>query len=77
MDFERMRAKLLLSHAKIKKQKVATKSVVLDWALQYMNNLVSTYQQYETESDDLRRRVQLFVDNILPQDTLGTILVAV
>ena len=60
--------------AKIKgAQKTPTKSVVLDRALQYLNHLVSTHHQYEKERDDLRRRIQSFVDDVLPLEGPGTI----
>lgn len=54
-------------------QKTPTKSVVLDRALQYLTHLVSTYQQYEKERDDLRRRIQSFVDDVLPLGEPGII----
>jgi len=43
-------------------QKVPTKSVVIDRAIQYINHLVSTYEQYEAERDELRRKLQLWLD---------------
>lgn len=52
--------------------KVPTKSVVLDRALLYMNHLVSTYEGYEREREELRRRLQVFVDDVLVENAEGT-----
>ena len=43
-------------------QKVPSKSVVLDRAIQHINHLVSTYQQCETDRNELRRKLQLWLD---------------
>lgn len=45
-------------------QKVPTKSVVLDRAMQYINHLAFTYEQYETECNELRRKLQFWLDNV-------------
>lgn len=45
-------------------QKVPTKSVVMDRAIQYLNHLVSTYEQYETERNELQRKLRLWLDDI-------------
>ncbi|KAK4185849.1 hypothetical protein QBC35DRAFT_502805 [Podospora australis] len=57
--------------------KADTKSAVLDRALQYLNHLVSTYQQYENEREDLRRKIQLFVGDVAPQAPSGSAQVTV
>lgn len=44
-------------------QKVPTKSVVLDRAIQYINHLVSSYQRNEMERNELRRKLQLWLDD--------------
>ncbi|RDL36345.1 uncharacterized protein BP5553_05697 [Venustampulla echinocandica] len=54
-------------------QKVPTKSVVLDRAIQYINHLVSTYQQYETERNELRRKLQLWLDDTSSSEMPETI----
>jgi Helix-loop-helix DNA-binding domain len=54
-------------------QKVPTKSVVLDRAIQYINHLVSTYEQYEMERDELRRKLQLWLDETSPPEIPETI----
>ena len=50
-------------------QEMPTKSIVLDSATQYINHLVATYQQYETERTELRRKLQLWLDNISATET--------
>jgi hypothetical protein len=42
--------------------KVPSKSIILDRAIQHINHLVSTYEQYETESNELRAKLQLWLD---------------
>ena len=54
-------------------QKVPTKSVVLERAIQYINHLVSSYEQTETERDKLRRKLQLWLDDTSPQNMPETI----
>ncbi|KAK8867696.1 hypothetical protein PGQ11_006274 [Apiospora arundinis] len=43
--------------------KAETKPVVLDRAIHYVNHLVATYEQYESEQDLLRRKLQLWLDD--------------
>lgn len=43
-------------------EKVPTKAVVLDRALQYINNLVATYEKYEKERDDIHGRLKTWLD---------------
>lgn len=43
--------------------KQQTKSVVLDRAIQYIHHLVSTYEQYEAEQNNLRAKLQLWLDD--------------
>ena len=50
-------------------QEMPTKSVVLDRATQYINYLVNTYEQYEIERNELRQRLQFWLDNISPRET--------
>ncbi|KAH8660623.1 hypothetical protein BX600DRAFT_467947 [Xylariales sp. PMI_506] len=40
-----------------------TKVVVLDRALQYISHLVSTYDKYQAERDELRRKLQGWLDD--------------
>ncbi|KAF7531989.1 hypothetical protein G7054_g8362 [Neopestalotiopsis clavispora] len=44
-----------------KPPKVLAKSAVLDRAVKYIEHLVSTCEQYETEQENLRARLQLFL----------------
>lgn len=44
-------------------QKVPTKSVVLDKAIQYINHLVATHEQYETEQQELKRRLEIWLED--------------
>ncbi|KAK8101947.1 hypothetical protein PG999_012321 [Apiospora kogelbergensis] len=43
--------------------KPETKPVVLDRAVHYINHLVATYEQYESQQDLLRRKLQLWLDD--------------
>jgi len=49
-------------------EKVPTKAVILDRALQYINNLVATYEKYEKERDDIHGRLKIWLDEF---DTVG------
>ena len=49
-------------------QEMPTKSIVLDRATQYINYLVATYEQYETERTELRRKLQYWLDNLSPAE---------
>lgn len=51
-------------------QEMPTKSIVLDRATQYINHLVATYEQYETERTELRRKLQFWLDNISPAEIM-------
>ncbi|KAI5468186.1 hypothetical protein BGZ63DRAFT_419815 [Mariannaea sp. PMI_226] len=53
--------------------RVPTKAIVLDRALQYMNNLVSTYEQYERERNELRSKMQAWLDSFDAVDVQETI----
>ena len=44
-------------------QETPTKSVVLDRAIHYLHHLVSTYEQYQKERNELRRGLQLWLDD--------------
>jgi hypothetical protein len=49
-------------------EKIPTKSVVLDRAIQYLNHLTSTYERYKAEHDELKGKLQLWLDDIpLPE----------
>ncbi len=50
-------------------QEMPTKSAVLDRATQYITHLVATYELYETERSELRRRLQFWLDNTAPTET--------
>jgi hypothetical protein len=43
-------------------QETPTKSVVLDRAIHYLHHLVSTYEQYQKERNELRQGLQLWLD---------------
>ena len=43
-------------------QEVPPKSVVLDKAIQYVNHLLYTYEQYEAEHEELRQKLQNWLD---------------
>ncbi|KAI1333964.1 hypothetical protein F5Y15DRAFT_403323 [Xylariaceae sp. FL0016] len=46
--------------------KADTKAVVLDRAIQYINNLVATYERYESEQEMLQGKLQLWLDETAP-----------
>lgn len=55
-------------------QKMPTKSVVLDRGLQYTNHLIATYERYEAEGNELRRKLQQWLDiSAVDGEALGTV----
>ncbi|ETS86326.1 hypothetical protein PFICI_00154 [Pestalotiopsis fici W106-1] len=53
--------------------KVPTKSIVLDRAMRHLEQLVSEYNQSTCERDELRGKLQAWLDNVPVQDTSETV----